>query len=426
MKMKSVIGVLAALVLVFGLSAGATAATLGACEECKGCDLGAIDCEPQTFQEGDDECRTFNYHNGRGYCSFPCRDSCRLMFKICDCEETEVFVDGATIGLEICALTEGLYINNNQVGCARIFDQNIDDVEDACKSSDWDEACWGDIRAYEECDIDSDEVDLSDCDEGCGTYDCDDMCRIKMLSQCEEIGDDEEDGLVIGEDIGGDVGDEWGVVWEVFLPCFWVDPNEVTPGEIAQASVRLIMAAEGVCGDCEVVCECIVDLGIICCPATVTIPEGGCFYFPYVIAGTQSGWFTGFVVTALENPLTGEIKADRTIELTLTMEDGSVYTATVDMDAAGVVVWAVNLNTIAWNEGTPSGSGTLRVETDFVSDGYEYLSNGSFGLGTLPRCCLWELMPHNYDAIVQGLTEDFLGMSMSFADVMAMIGVGSD
>jgi len=108
-----------------------------------------------------------------------------------------------------------------------------------------------------------------------------------------------------------------------------------------------------------------------------TIPS--CMYFPYVL--TQTSFATGIVITNL----TDVAPADMEAILTLTDSTGAVFTYTkTDFTSK---VWSFVLDSVLAEYGwTPApGNAWLHVQTNFTVDGYSFVTDGSFGAGTLPR-----------------------------------------
>ena len=136
---------------------------------------------------------------------------------------------------------------------------------------------------------------------------------------------------------------------------FWVEASEVPCGSLFSGVMTAASLVE--CG---------------------TIPS--CMYFPYVL--TQTSWATGIVITNL-NP---NISADNMEAiLTLTDSTGAVFSYTkTDFTST---VWSFALDSVLAEYGwTPApGNAWLHVQTNFTVDGYSFVTDGSFGAGTLPR-----------------------------------------
>lgn len=119
--------------------------------------------------------------------------------------------------------------------------------------------------------------------------------------------------------------------------------------------------------------------------ATAALVECGgipsCMYFPYVLAG-HPGWFTGIVVTNLSQDVP---IANMEATFTLTDVTGAMFQYTKsDFDSK---VWSFGVDNVLSDWGwTPAvGNAWLYVQTNFEVDGYEFLTDGVFGAGTLPR-----------------------------------------
>lgn len=107
-----------------------------------------------------------------------------------------------------------------------------------------------------------------------------------------------------------------------------------------------------------------------------------CMYFPYVILNS-SPWFTGIVITNLDNDAAA---ADMEATLTLTDSTGAVFTYVKDDFTSPIWVFGLDSIISEFGGGTPAaGAAWLKVETNFSVDGYEFMTDGTFGAGTLPR-----------------------------------------
>ena len=75
------------------------------------------------------------------------------------------------------------------------------------------------------------------------------------------------------------------------------------------------------------------------------------------------------------------------MEVIFTLTDSTGATFTYTKSDFTAKVWAVILDSIIGEfDGTPApGPAWLRVQTNFTVDGYEFMSDGVFGAGTLPR-----------------------------------------
>ena len=156
-----------------------------------------------------------------------------------------------------------------------------------------------------------------------------------------------------------------------FCVEYLVDPSQAT----ADTNVMFYASASVVpCGELfngSMTAAALVECG--------TIPS--CVYMPYVV--TQlSPWQTGVAITNLG---TAVAPADMSVTFTLTDSTGTSYTYTKD-DFTGTV-YATFLDAILANfSGTPAaGPAWLLIQANFTVDAYEFLTDGTFGAGTLAR-----------------------------------------
>jgi hypothetical protein len=158
-----------------------------------------------------------------------------------------------------------------------------------------------------------------------------------------------------------------------------IDRNVLHNDELISVKIELLAAGTGgICADCDAVCECIIDVANVCCEDPGFSDS---MYFPYVVTQNAT-WSTGIVVTNLSSSVA---IADMEATFILTDWEGNVSTYTkTDFDAK---VWAFGLDTELPNfSGTPApGSAWLKVETNFNTDGWQFMTDGFFGAGTLPR-----------------------------------------
>ncbi|PID73465.1 MAG: hypothetical protein CSB33_03595 [Desulfobacterales bacterium] len=167
--------------------------------------------------------------------------------------------------------------------------------------------------------------------------------------------------------------------WWIDIPEMRYDFSIVSPGDVVNIKIEWLNdAGTGICGDCETVCECTFTIGTFETEvATVFVRS-----FPYVLTDT-SPWFTGIAISNMDVDGT----AIENMEATLTIMDvtGATYTYTkTDFNES---VWVFGLDSILDEfSGTPAaGAATLTVESNFALDGYEFLTDGTFGAGTLAR-----------------------------------------
>jgi hypothetical protein len=180
--------------------------------------------------------------------------------------------------------------------------------------------------------------------------------------------------------------DKW---WIDILPMR-IDPYTIPAGATVSVLIELIGSETGgVCSDCEVICECTVDVAIACCGDDVEIPMPEKFgmYFPYVT--WQGLWSTGIVVSNISSiiPYPEFVVAAEDMELTLVLHDAAGNTFTFFKDDFTTTSWGFDMGSLLPSfSGTPvAGPAWLEVQSNFLIDGYSYIQNTVFGLGTLPR-----------------------------------------
>lgn len=166
------------------------------------------------------------------------------------------------------------------------------------------------------------------------------------------------------------------------IPAMRVNPGEVTEGAEVKVAIRLLFnrTNDGICPSALDLCECTRTVGIIGCAEAVNADKG-CMFFPYVLQGDVGTWGTGIVVSAR-----GEMPEAPECKLTLTDADGNSNSYT-NTDVK--TIWAFMMNSVLDEFGSEftAGAATLKVETNYRVDGYEFLTDGNFGAGTLPRGC---------------------------------------
>jgi len=363
MKIKKVLGLLTVMVAVFAIALPATAAD--PCSICKGCPLENITCGEE--EQGEDTCAYFDFETREGYCDSTFDDDCRVIFDICECEDvTEVFASGQTIGVRMTILTEGVYwtyVSDGLEG-AVAFDMyaNKDSACDAAPQS----RSFGEVSYFLDEDGDDEGTPNDQVTNDCSVPDDQ---KVVMLSSGSGSG-----YLITGDDESAKLHQWW-----IDIPSMVYDLDEITSNDVVSVKIELLNEViGGICAECVSICECTVDVGILCCEG---VEVSYSMYFPYVVTQNNT-WGTGIVVTNLSSAV--DI-ADMEATFTLTDSTGSTFTYTkTDFDAK---VWAFMLDTELPNfSGTPAvGSAWLKVETNFSVDGYQFMTDGVFGAGTLPR-----------------------------------------
>jgi hypothetical protein len=325
--MKKLLVLITAMVAVFGFSAGAFAAWGDPiCTTCKGCPVGNIPCNIE--EQAEDDCADFDYDSfvpsRHGYCSTNSAN-CRAIFNICNCETPSVFDAGATIGIRMTVLVDGVagqlgaYWAEDATDLAlKTFDGVI--PEDPC----------ADVGQLENFGL----IDFFKADRISGatplaSSSCDPIIAANQaVVLVSEVGE----GYVID---ATDVTEKRHKWWIDILPIR-IDRNVLHDGELISVKIELLAEGSGgICAECDAVCECIIDVAYVCC--TVAAKS---IYFPYVLPGSTS-WSTGIVVTNLSSTIA---PADMVATFTLTDSTGAKFTY-VKSDFT-TVVWSAWLNDI--------------------------------------------------------------------------------
>lgn len=367
--MKKLLLLLAAMAMVLAFSMPA-AAHEPCCENCDKCDLDDIGC-PATSINEDDSCYYFDYDSplfepnavktgAFGYTGD--NEKCKVIFDICCCDEEAIayFEEGQTIGIRMTSLTDGFYFTNDTVHID-IYEPDDDDLCD--NQGMLAPKAFPGPYTYKNA---AGEVITSATKLG-------DSCTVLTGEKAVELESEKLTGYVITKN---DI-DLSRCMWWFDMPAMRYDVNDATPGVRVNVKIELLTAESGICGEWKVICECIVDLGVWC-PETVASTQ--CIYFPYVLPG-DTVWDTGIVVTNISDVAI----ADMVATFTLTDKTGAEFTYTKSDFTSKV--WAAWLNDILPDfSGTPEiGTAWLKVSTNFGVDGYEFLTDGVFGAGTLPR-----------------------------------------
>ena len=364
----------AAMVLAFSMPAAA-AEYVGhqeCCENCPKCDLDDIEC-PETSLNQEDFCDYFDYDTVRGNAGAlrtgahgytGDNENCKVIFDICCCDEEAIayFIVGQTIGVRMTSLTDGFYFTGDTVHI------DIYEEDGPYCTTDTMVAPKPFPTPYIYRNAAGTVITYAAKTSG---------CTVPALEKAVVLESEKLTGYVITqEDI-----DDSRCMWWFDMPAMRYDVDDATRGARVNVKIELMTAESGICADWKVICECIVDLGVWC-PER---PAHDSMYFPYVLPG-DTAWHTGIVVTNLSSGTSYAVApADMVATFTLTDKTGAQFT--YEKSDFTTVVWSTWLNDIlAEFDGTPAtGSGWLKVDTNFEVDGYEFLTDGIFGAGTLPR-----------------------------------------
>ena len=354
--MKKWLVVAIAVMAVFGMSAGAFAG----CHNCEKCPDGYLDCDLTEAQGEEAQCDYFDYENpGRwssssyagDWCQISVDDpgvnddyeTCRVLFDICQCDDPAGdFKEGDTISIRMTLLINdqpapsdgGFYFADDTTTDA-IPVQTFENEEDACTYIPGAMANFGNIEYF-------------DAEGNSATpYDGHD-CEIESPADAVILCSVQNAGYVV---TAADVNDNrhW---WWIDLPWMRIDPNILHNSEQLGVLIEFINAASGgICEECEVICQCVVDIAIVCCPPSENL---GCIYFPYVLQ-QEAGWITGIGLSNLN--FSG---ADWSPTITFTDKDGGTFDASPTY-SEGTVAFSID-QLVTDNDWEPAeGNGWLKI-----------------------------------------------------------------
>ena len=321
------------MVSVFGFSVGAYAG----CHNCEKCQDGYVDCSLVSGQGVDDpQCGTFDYDSDRTtnfnpseWCDVSVSnplDTCRVIFDICQCEDVETNFDvGQTIGIRMTLLINGVFAEADdgfyfaEPNWGTNVLETFDSLTAACTATGQKTKSFGTVTYYDNADGSVGNVVTPR--DGIGA------CPVAAANQAVMMCTSQGQGFQIPQSIVTNQESKW---W-IDMLGMRIDPNILNNNELLSVKIELLNAQSGgICATCESICECIVDIAIVCCPDGF---YNYCISFPYVIQ-QDTEWTTG-------------------IGLTYTMFDGTPWMPTITFtDREGVAFTA----TPTYTKGTVSFS----------------------------------------------------------------------
>lgn len=369
MKKVLLLGAVVALSLVFAFSSFAQEEEGEvSCTQCqKNCSLGSLPCTGDSQQ-------------GRVCGGIPIDWDC-FTFPVCDCPDTELyFLAGEYVGVRMHILTPGVYwATGPETLQLRAYESISDSCDNDIPAEDVMTGQFTNVLYFpdETCDPrDAEDVEqFTDC-----TWDERDYPKLKSLAQ-----DNDEELFQIPEDWEG------FSFWSVQIPNIRIDVDEIIAaglqGEKVQIKIEFVRPGTGgICqGACQVICECIVEVATICPEETGVEAGGGCVYFPYVIV-QYNNWATGIAISNVGGTVT---PANMKAEFKLTDKTGKIFKYTINPGGFTTTNWSAVLDGILDKfDGTPAaGPAWLRIDTNFLVDGYQFVTDGIFGGSTLARIC---------------------------------------
>jgi len=374
-----------AVMAVIGFSVGAYAG----CHNCEKCKDGYVECTLTSGQGVDDpQCGTFDYDSDRTtsgnpseWCSVSVRnplDTCRVIFDICQCEDVETNFDaGQTIGIRMTLLINGVFAEADdgfyfaEANWGTNVLETFDSLEAACTATQqYDD--FGTVKYYDNADASvAAEVTPRD---GIGA------CPVAAANQAVMMCTAQGQGFQIPQSIVTNQESKW---W-IDMVGMRIDPNILHNQEQLSVKIELLNAQSGgICATCESICECIVDIAVVCCPVSATT---NCIWFPYVMQQDEY-WQTGFGLTA--SSFNG---TSWTADVSFTDKTGTTFTDDDLEFTDGTVAISVD----AWISGNgwepAAGPGWICIESTESIGGLEYImfmmEDMLFGAAVNPEeCC---------------------------------------
>lgn len=374
MKIKKLLGLLTVMVVAFAFAMPA-AAYDEVCVDCK-CPMPQLVPCPEQEPQAQCSIRPFDFEKGYHYCRGPWSSPtvCKASLDICECDDPTAFGSGDTIGIRMTILVNDKEGDHGAYWAEPRWDKkkNLElykshkaECAGTCQGRDF-----GEVTFYLANYVTP------------GTPYSGSACTVAPKEKVVRMLSNANEGYTVTSD---DITNKFSHWW-IDIPEIRLTTDIAKCDEISVKIELLSERVGGICAECAAVCECTIDVAKACCDCGV-VPYG-CIYFPYVLTGS-SPWMTGLVVTNLNSSVA---IADMEATFTLTDSAGNEFTyIKTDFESK---VWAFALDTELPNfSGTPApGSAWLKVETNFMVDGYEFLCDGVFGAGTLPRACIWRYM----------------------------------
>ncbi|MDD5724328.1 MAG: hypothetical protein PHY29_11420 [Syntrophales bacterium] len=405
--MKKLLVLITVMVAVLGFGSGAFAAWGDPiCTSCASktevCELGTIPC-PGTQQS----CEYFDYDYRDGYCDNNDTPSlCKLIFNICNCENPADFVAGQTIGIRMTILVDGVAGERGAYWSAgttaNVAFGAYASAAAACAGSSGTPNSFGAGKLFRYNNGVGVEVSPA-------ALIADPTCTVPLASQATVILTNIDAGYQITP------ADELNKLshWWIDVQPIRTDPAVIQAGQKISLKVELLnQESGGICSDCTAVCECTIDLAVVCCDSiSIPVPTQFGMYFPYVTDG--GAWNTGIVVTNIGSllPWAEATVAPADMEATLILTDKTGAKFTYVKDDFTTTNWGFDLGALLPEfDGTPAaGPMWLEVQTNYLVDGYCYIENGVFGLGTDAR--QWSSLLQIYQQYAEafGLPTDFTG-----------------
>jgi hypothetical protein len=358
-KMKKLISIMAACLLVFGFAGMASADPCAQCET----DPGNIDRGCEGVQ---DSCYPFDYEDfgrcERGYDSY-CQsagktDIHRAIFELCDCYPDLEIGDTVYVSMEILVdKGAGPVAGENGVYWAQDVDSTI--PVQAFRTQ-------ADVCAAEYCTPKDEFVGIYDyllADGTEGTPYEGSICAVEPENRVVKIQPDvdAQNDAGMGDGYYGYTLTDAGkaTLW-IDIPWMRVDPTAIQKGWKVYVKICVDKELSTICDSAE--CCCLIYIGELCCDDVVK--ESG-LIFPYFTAA-DSGWWSGIAITNVSS-------ADGAVMLTLYEQDGNVFQTSeaITVPANSMVVYnQAMLYGLSWDvvKGSLATAGKSRFYVEATAD----------------------------------------------------------
>lgn len=373
--MKKLLVLLTVAVALLGFSSGAFAQALDVCYTCNKCPLGSVAC-PQTLQGGTPTCSYFDFEDYTTYVqgTRSALDNCRAVFSICNCLNAgTTFVEGRRVGV---ALT--IKVNNqfgqlgaywSQPASATIAFSAYQTPEQACAvTPPVYTLSFGPGQFFK-----SDTAGKSTGNPIAATsLVANPNCDVGATAQATRVVTNVDAGYIIT------AADELNKLarWVINIPPIRVDPKVVKANDKISVRIETLdLNTGGICADCVVSCECVIDVAIVC-PTGLSASTCLFPYFTSVTAANDAAfqpWWNGIAITNTS-------AYDGTAKLTVTQQDGKTGTFTTPVIKAGSIFVRALENIPFVGTGLGGLPVWIKVDTTFPSmDGFGIMGDTSTG-----------------------------------------------
>lgn len=376
--MKKLLIFALALAAVFTFSQAFAVTFDPVCSGCgEKCDLGYIPCTADEYQGSTSTCPAFDYETRLNYCTVAGTNGlpattpdCRVIFNICNCPDPEQnFQEDDTINIRLTLLVDGSEAQYSATWAQTTLENfgSYATLAAACIGTVQDKSFGTVYNLFDYLGVPRTPI------AGPG------VCHIP-LANAATVMMSTTGYQITAADVAANLSHWW-----LNIPQFRIDPWVLHNGELISVLIELLSETSGgICGECDVICECEVPLAIVCCPTAG--PSTDCIYYPYVLQ-QEEGWMSGIAVSNLGFVAGGSWTAT----FIFTDADGVVFTFSKTYTKGTV---ASNMDDLVAEAGwsPAAGAGWLKVTAVGATlSGYQYnmLVSGDvmFGAGVLSIPC---------------------------------------